>query len=94
MPAYRYEALDADGRSQQGLLEADTARAARSLLRQRGLIPLEIAPAMVSEEEAPTGWNRQLWRSRTFNANTLSVWTSQLAGLVSSGQQLERALAA
>ncbi|MCX7250565.1 MAG: type II secretion system inner membrane protein GspF [Burkholderiales bacterium] len=94
MPAYRYEALDADGRSQQGLLEADTARAARSLLRQRGLIPLEIAPAMASEEEAATGWNRQLWRSRTFNANTLSVWTSQLAGLVSSGLQLERALAA
>ena len=94
MPAYRYEALDADGRSQQGLLEADTARAARSLLRQRGLIPLEIAPAMASEDEAATGWNRQLWRSRTFNANTLSVWTSQLAGLVSSGLQLERALAA
>ena len=94
MPAYRYEALDADGRSQQGLLEADTARAARSLLRQRGLIPLEIAPAMASEEEAATGWNRQLWRSRTFNTNTLSVWTSQLAGLVSSGLQLERALAA
>ena len=94
MPAYRYEALDADGRSQQGLLEADTARAARSLLRQRGLIPLEIAPAVASEEEAATGWNRQLWRSRTFNTNTLSVWTSQLAGLVSSGLQLERALAA
>ncbi len=94
MPAYRYEALDTDGRSQQGLLEADTARAARSLLRQRGLIPLEIAPAMASEEEAGTGWNRQLWRTRTFNANTLSVWTSQLAGLVSSGLQLERALAA
>jgi len=94
MPAYRYEALDADGRSQQGLLEADTARAARALLRQRGLIPLEIAPAMASEEEAATGWNRQLWRARTFNANSLSVWTSQLAGLVSSGLQLERALAA
>ncbi len=94
MPAYRYDALDADGRSQQGLLEADTARAARSLLRQRGLIPLEIAPAVASEEEPATGWNRQLWRSRTFNTNTLSVWTSQLAGLVSSGLQLERALAA
>ena len=49
---------------------------------------------MASEEEPATGWNRQLWRSRTFNANTLSVWTSQLAGLVSSGLQLERALSA
>ena len=94
MPAYRYEALDADGRQQQGLLEADTARAARGLLRQRGLIPLEVLPAMGSEEAPATGWNRQLWRARTFNAVALAVWTRQLAGLVSSGLQLERGLAA
>lgn len=94
MPAYRYEALDADGRQQQGLLEADTARAARTLLRQRGLIPLEVLPAMGSEEAPASGWNRQLWRARTFNAVALAVWTRQLAGLVSSGLQLERGLAA
>ncbi|MDD2729923.1 type II secretion system inner membrane protein GspF [Malikia sp.] len=94
MPAYRYEALDADGRQQQGLMEADTARAARTLLRQRGLIPLEVLPAMGSEEAPASGWNRQLWRARTFNAVALAVWTRQLAGLVSSGLQLERGLAA
>ena len=94
MPAYRYEALEPDGRQQQGLLEADSARAARAQLRQRGLIPLEVSAAMASEEAPASGWNRQLWRARSFNAVALAVWTRQLAGLVSSGLQLERALAA
>ncbi len=94
MPAYRYQALDASGRQQDGLLEADSARAARAQLRQRGMIPLEVGTAMASDEKPASGWNRQLWRARTFNAVALAVWTRQLAGLVSSGLQLERALAA
>ena len=94
MPAYRYQALDASGRQQDGLLEADSARAARAQLRQRGLIPLEVGTAMASDEAPASGWNRQLWRARTFNAVALAVWTRQLAGLVSSGLQLERALVA
>ena len=94
MPAYRYQALDSSGRQQDGLLEADSARSARAQLRQRGLIPLEVGAAMASEEAPASGWNRQLWSSRTFNNNALSVWTRQLAGLVRSGLQLERALAA
>ena len=94
MPAYRYQALDASGRQQDGLLEADSARAARAQLRQRGLIPLEVGTAMASDEAPASGWNRQLWRARTFNTVALAVWTRQLAGLVSSGLQLERALAA
>ena len=68
-----------------------TARAARAQLRQRGLIPLEVGTAMASDEAPASGWNRQLWRARTFNAVALAVWTRQLAGLVSSGLQLERA---
>jgi general secretion pathway protein F len=33
MPAYRYDALDADGKAVKGLVEADSAKAARSQLR-------------------------------------------------------------
>jgi general secretion pathway protein F len=94
MPAYRYQALDASGRQQDGLIDADTARAARAQLRQRGLIPLEVGTAMATDETPASGWNRQLWRARTFNTVALAVWTRQLAGLVSSGLQLERGLAA
>ena len=44
MPAYRFEALDAAGKSQSGLLEADNAKAARAQLRSRELVPLAVTP--------------------------------------------------
>jgi len=33
MPAYTFEALDADGGTRKGVIEAETAKAARGLLR-------------------------------------------------------------
>ncbi|MEE4640082.1 MAG: type II secretion system F family protein [Wenzhouxiangella sp.] len=41
MGAFEYQALAGD-KSTRGVLQADTARAARSQLRERGLIPLEV----------------------------------------------------
>ncbi len=89
MPAYKYEALDAAGRSQSGLLEADTPRAARAQLRERGLTPLSVAP--VATPSAKAGFSLQ---PRAFDSASLAVWTRQLAGLVGSGLPLERALTA
>lgn len=91
MPAYRYEALTADGRTTTGLVEADNARAARAQLRQQALVPLEVAP--VSAAAAASGAPARLSR-RVFGATGLAVWTRQLAGLVGSGLPLERALTA
>ncbi len=42
MPAFSFEALDAQGQTRKGLLEADTAKAARSLLRAQALVPLAV----------------------------------------------------
>ena len=42
MPAYRFEALDAAGKSQSGLLEGDNAKAVRQQLRGRDLVPLTV----------------------------------------------------
>ncbi|HEX5783281.1 MAG TPA: type II secretion system inner membrane protein GspF [Burkholderiaceae bacterium] len=94
MPAYTFEALTAGGQTEKGLLEADTARAARSLLRSRGLVPLVVEPAAAADSATGSGLNRTLWRSRAFNAAQLAVWTRQMAGLVTSGLPLERALGA
>ncbi len=93
MPAYTFEAIDADGKAQKGLLDADTVRAARSALRTRGLVPLKVEPAMADAQatDAPaTGW----WTQRVFSSTGLAVWTRQLAGLVAADLPLERALAA
>ncbi|MDH3461880.1 MAG: type II secretion system F family protein, partial [Burkholderiaceae bacterium] len=90
MPAYRFEALDASGRSSNGLLEADNAKAARAQLRAQSLVPLEVTP-VVSGDGGGGGW--KLTRA-VFSATSLSVFTRQLAGLVGSGLPLERALTA
>jgi len=95
MPAYAFEALDAQGASHKGVIDADSAKAARSLLRTRTLIPLSVEPATTGAgTQARTGWNLTLWGGRVFNATLLAVWTRQLAGLVAAGLPLERALAA
>lgn len=95
MPAYAFEALDAQGASHKGVIDADSAKAARSLLRTRALIPLSVEPATTGAgTQARTGWNLTLWGGRVFNATLLAVWTRQLAGLVAAGLPLERALAA
>ena len=95
MPAYTFEALDAQGQVQKGLIDADTARAARSQLRARALVPLVVEPAAASVQDTPAGGlNPVLWRARVFSAIALAVWTRQLAGLVSAGMPLERALSA
>jgi general secretion pathway protein F len=93
MPAYAFEAVDGEGATQKGVIEADTARAARGLLRGRSLVPLEVRPVS-SGEAAGTHSARVLFSRPVFSATTLAIWTRQLAGLVGSGLTLERALTA
>jgi general secretion pathway protein F len=90
MPAYRFEALDAAGKAQDGLLEADNAKAARSQLRARALVPLAVTPVTMAAADAPGA----RFTRRVFGATGLAVWTRQLAGLVGAGLPLERALSA
>jgi general secretion pathway protein F len=95
MPAYTFEALDAQGNSRKGVMEGDTARAVRGLLRAQSLVPLSVEPVLGdAANSASGGMNRTLFASRVFNATGLSIWTRQIAGLVSSGLPLERALTA
>jgi len=90
VPAYRFEALDAGGKSQAGLLDADNARAARAQLRARSLVPLDVVPVAV----AGTAGQGLRFTRRVFGSTGLAIWTRQLAGLVASGLPLERALTA
>ncbi len=90
MPAYKYDALDAQGKARRGLVEAENARAARGQLRAQSLVPMDVQPVA----QAPRSDGGLDFSRRVFNATTLSVWTRQLAGLVSAGLPLERALTA
>jgi general secretion pathway protein F len=93
MPAYRYEALDTAGKTQTGLLDGDNAKAVRSQLRARALVPLDVQP-VASEAAATEAAGGSMMRRRVFSATTLAIWTRQLAGLVGAGLPLERALTA
>ena len=89
MPAFEYLALDATGRNQKGVLQADTARAARASLRERGLNPLQIDA--VSE----TGAQARRGRLRAgLSGAQLALLTRQLATLVASGLPIDEALQA
>jgi general secretion pathway protein F len=90
MPAYSFEALDAQGQTRRGVLEADTARTARSQLRAQDLVPLKVEPV----QRSGSGLNTVIWESKIFSNTALAVWTRQLSGLVNAGLPLERALAA
>jgi general secretion pathway protein F len=91
MPAYSYAALNAQGRTEQGVVEADSERAARSLLRTQALVPIKVLP--VAAPQARPG-DIVLWSARVFSRTDLVVWTRQLASLVAAGLPLERALTA
>ena len=94
MPAYSFEALQNDGSLRKGVLEADSAKAARSQLRAQSLVPLSVQALGSDNAEKKSIWQREIGSRKCFSASELAVWTRQLASLVGSGLPLERALTA
>ncbi|MET0333602.1 MAG: type II secretion system inner membrane protein GspF [Rhizobacter sp.] len=90
MPAYKFEALNAAGKTTTGLVEADNLKAARSQLRAQSLVPLDVTQVA----SAGTQTKGISLSRKVFSSTTLAVWTRQLAGLVGAGLPLERALTA
>lgn len=90
MGAFEYVALDSAGKEKKGVLEGDTARQVRQLLRERSLVPLEVSE--VAEKESARQFSVGLRRG--FSATELALVTRQLATLVNSGMPLEETLQA
>ena len=92
MPAFSYEAVDATGATRKGVVNADSARAARSELRTQGLVPINVqAIATQIDESGQT-------RTRAFGDHLstveLALFTRQLASLLEASLPLEQALSA
>jgi general secretion pathway protein F len=96
MPAYSFEAMQSDGKFRRGIIEADTVKAARSMLRTQALVPLAVNPVAGDGSGASTRsvLHTPLFGGRVFSSTGLAIWTRQIAGLVSYGLPLERALTA
>jgi len=87
MAAFEYQAVDGDGKTQKGLIEADTARQARQQLRGMSLMPVEIGE--VTSRGDAGGIHKS--KRNKLNVATLSLITRQLATLISAGQPVESA---
>src|SRR5690349_3457458 len=90
MAAFEYTALNAKGGQERGLVEGDTPRHARSLLRDRGLMPLEISE--VQEKQTTAG--SSLFGGGGISTGELTLFTRQLSTLVQSGLPLDESLTA
>mgnify|MGYP001822193538 FL=1 len=92
MTAYRYRALNEQGKLVKGFLEGDSERQVRGQLRSRSLRPVEVI-----EANRPAA-NSVSWRPRLFqpriSAGDLAMVTRQLATLVLSNLPLDEALQA
>lgn len=85
MASFSYRAVDAAGKDLGGVLEADSARAARALLRERGLYPLAVEPA---------AGRRGPFSPRRIAAAELALLTRQWSTLLAAGLTAEQALSA
>jgi general secretion pathway protein F len=90
MGAYQYVAVDSGGKEHRGILEGDTPKHIRQLLRERQLLPVEVAEVEARERKSQR--HRSLWRG--ISGLDLALLTRQLATLVRAGLPLDEALLA
>src|SRR5438552_4276265 len=83
--AYRWEAVDAQGRLRHGRIDAETPRAARDRLRADGLTPTAV--------DAAPDRGDPLSHARVAPGE-VALATQQLATLMQSGMPLDQALSA
>ena len=92
MPAFRYEAVDPVGATRKGVVNADSARAARTDLRAQGLVPLVVDVITTQIDDA--GQTRRRGFGDHLSTNELALFTRQLASLLEASLPLEQAFAA
>jgi general secretion pathway protein F len=95
MGAFEYTALDTGGKERKGVLEGDTPRHIRQLLRERQLLPVTVneVAQKESKRQQSSGMSFSFAR-RGISTADLSLFTRQLATLVRAGLPLEESLLA
>jgi general secretion pathway protein F len=89
MPAFDYSAYNTLGKQVSGIIEADSDRQARRLLKDKKLLPLDISEISLSEKNLGQGFLQKNNRLSIFD---LSLLLRQLAILIQSGLPIEEAM--
>ncbi len=91
MGVFSYAVLDSVGKQHKGSLEADNARHARQLLRDRGMVPLDVLE-MAADPRARV--DRSASSRVSLSVADSALFTRQLATLIQSSLPIADALAA
>lgn len=84
MPVYTYSALNQRGKASKGIINADSARAARAKLRQSQLFPTEIIETSKDETPVQSRNVREISLFSRVRAQDLTIMTRQFATLLSA----------
>jgi general secretion pathway protein F len=95
MPAFHYTAIDAKGDKVKNIIEAESLKQARQLIRNKGLIPLE---AYSAHQKSEKNNRNKIAGKALLNHGTsqkeLSLMTRQLSTLLAAGLPVEEVLTA
>src|SRR3990167_3097311 len=80
MPAFSFRSVDAMGTAKKGLVNADSARAARADLRTQGLVPIKVDAIATQLDES--GHVRTRAFGDHLSTVELALFTRQLASLL------------
>jgi len=92
MPAFEYRALNANGNKEHGLLEGDSERQVRQLIRDKGWLPLEVTSVREKAAQNLKSFGGFFQRGHRLSNSTLMLITRQLATLIAAGTPVESAL--
>lgn len=91
MSAFDFVGVDAHGKRHKGVMDADSPRHARQLLRDKGWVPIDIMPARERTTNS-SGIPSFSFLRPTLGAQDLAMITRQLSTLVQAGLTIDEAL--
>lgn len=94
MPAYHYIAVNTLGKEQKGVIEADNEKAARQLLRDKSLIPVQLRASQSKKSNTTETKLFSFMRQRGMTSKELALFTRQFATLLAAGLPVEESLSA
>lgn len=92
MAAFEFVALDQTGKQKKGILEGDTPRQIRQILRDKQLIPIEV-DRVIGNQKEKANQGQRVFRTK-ISATDLSLITRQIATLIRAAIPVEETIKA
>ncbi len=91
MAGFRYQALDSSGRLHKGVLETDSQRQVRAMLREQGLTAIEVE-GLTQQSDAPGKISTRQASRRKLSIAQLALLTRQFATLLGASLTVEQTM--